>query len=762
MQCEVSPSTWRLVNKQPEMPSGSTELDDVMRQLWTVSDFKESEQRAHKLTLPSPRSCVLCAQHITERQMPRIIVAALYKKYCSNMKHYYIKEIDRFIDDEFHPQTLKFAEISLLSKKKECLSRTYKADEFERKFEMLWKFHQFAKCRPGMFGKGTYDILCYNYYEKRRLHERAIRKMLDKLTNSELQDDGVELERFMKESQFIEEKPRGSTSRLLDEEAIQPLKLLSGENLKRALLNTVSRQAQENSRKYSLSYQFNQCSVEEAHKMIPVNLEKLAMPSFFNKSYIPHWQNDPKKQPFQTNEISISAVSIKENICPNLSTQCGMTTHTAHVSLGIGTHINEPCMITESTDFLVNHMKKNAEPKVVSATARDKTRLTSFMSSREGLPPSRPGKNLRIAVAAHEKLDLQQFRAPSSIKGKKKSTKDKDKVVSKKKFNVTDIEKFLKCQLRTPMDAASSLHNRQTSKEKHGDHLTATRENTKKREKRSITKDKSRESKGYFVAKTYGQPKARRGTSGSAHNSKDKCSRFAQTASQLNLGLTHEQKMKTTNFMETRSFQTCKAPPSFMSTRRLFEDKTINESSKRKSKDRVGLTSSVSTSRMMLGESTGRLFFAKDIDRGKDSVRVSKLISPKGQSNIEKLLLSTQRIPSVKLFRPTKADVYDNFEKFRRTSANKSGLGDTTKQSIICPRPKKKKDNCNMAKKSKSKTKKSRNDPMKASLASLSLSKDCIFMARQSRSRGATQTTDDPPLPKKPLAALLKRAIPKH
>lgn len=761
MQCEVSPSTWRLVNEQPEMLSGSRELDDVMRQLWTVSDFKESEQRFRKAALPSPRSCVLCSQHITERQMPRIIVTALYKKYCSNMKHYYIKDIDRFVDDEFHPQTLKFAEICLISKPKECLSRSYRAEEFPRKFDMLWKFHQFAKCRPGMFGKETFDIICCNYYEKRRLHERAIRKMLDKLSNSELQGDGVELDKFMKESQVIEEKPRGSTSKLLDEEAIQPLRLLSGDNLKRALLNTVSRQGQENSRKYSLSYQFNQCSVEEAHKLIPKNLEKLSMPSFFNKSSVPQWQNEPQKRAFKTNEISISAVCNKENNCPNISTQCGMTTQTAQISVGTGYHIQDPYIITESTDFLVCQMKKSTEPKILSVTNRDKPRFTSLMSSRDGLPPSKPGKNLRIAVAAHEKFDLQQLKAPQSIKGKKKSTKEKERAASKKRFNVTDIEKFLRCQLRTPMDAASTLHNRQTSKEKNGDHLTATRENTKKREKRSITKDKSRESKGYFVAKTYGQPKASRGTSGSAHNSKEKCSRFAQTASHLNLGLTHEQKMKTMNFMETRSFQTCKAPPSFMSTRRLFEDKTAIDGSKRKSKEKNGLTSSVSTSRVLLGESTGRLFFARDIDRGKDSVRVSKLISPKGHSNIEKLLQSTQRMPSAKLFRPAKTEVFDNFEKFRRTSANKSGLGDTTKQSIICPRPKKKKEKSNLSKKSKSKTKKFKHDPMKASMASLSLSKDCIFMARQSRSRGAACQIEEPPLPKKPLAALLKRAIPK-
>ena len=86
---------------------------------------------------------------------------------------------------------------------------------------------------------------------------------------------------------------------------------------------------------------------------------------------------------------------------------------------------------------------------------------------------------------------------------------------SKRKFNVSDIDRYLRAQLQTPMEA----QQRQLSKERR---FEATVSNERKRtadskEKRSTSKDAN---KTYFVAKAYrASSKGSLGQSGSACNS---------------------------------------------------------------------------------------------------------------------------------------------------------------------------------------------------------------------------------------------------
>ena len=78
--------------------------------------------------------------------------------------------------------------------------------------------------------------------------------------------------------------------------------------------------------------------------------------------------------------------------------------------------------------------------------------------------------------------------------------------------------------------------------------------------------------------------------------------------------------------------------------------------------------------------STRRFFEDKGDLRGKESVRVSKIVSPKGRDLMECVGVNTTKASSKPA--PGRSEIFESLRRGRRSSANKSGLVDTTKQSI--------------------------------------------------------------------------------
>ena len=847
MRKSDSPSTRRLARLGKEELNDSRQLPDAVRRLW--ADTSREDHNRSSLFEPSlvpalagadDEACVLCERRISDKQMPTIINTALFKKYCSSQKQYYYdKDIAILIEGENYPITLQFDEVVIYSESKEYLSRLYRLQEFCRKFSTLWKFHQFARVRPGVFGQSTFRIVSRNHWQKRHLHEKAIRKMLDRLTNSELQQEDIDLEVFMKDSVMFEEDPRkAAESKMIDENEIRPMKMLHGGDLREALKGTIDRHYCDSSGKAKkwnsrqLSYQLLQSCEADLQLLQGGKIDRAKMPSFYDGSGFQRkesqavdisgfFKKDPSvsgfvrtaEEPFCQYELdprqlrkkakhpeikfkgfdqvhdareikdamarrdidSLSTLNLtkkgkalaskhqttnatdeKENQIPNLSAE-----HEEFCKTTFGNNSSKlPSEHAGAT--LLGRFKMNTKSTIIScskqskqsglfSTRDDEARPHSKEQKREAPAgesrpkssnnPSKERDNpakkakavkLKIMVPDNEKLDLNLLRsgqlsiktgnAELSAAQKKKSLREKPK----KKFNACDIDRFIQEQIQTPSEATHHNLLRPTSKEKKLE-SAHSREDLRKKtaeSKRSVGKEGKF---GYFVAKNYCAGAAKNaGRSVSGKHSKDKPNpRLIQTSSQIRLaGLAtgQDSKLQTMRNLDSlRAVQRNNSKPilSFMSTRRLFEEKVLC------------LEASRGKSRGVVGNSCQSQTLAEEKLAGKESVRVSKLISPKNQNWMDRFPQSTQRAPSSRGLRIGRQEIFESLRRCKNNSANRSGLGDTTKQSIKIPKPRKK-EKTKSAKEKKQHSgieSKTRHEFLKHSIPSISHSREGLLLS---------------------------------
>lgn len=181
--------------------------------------------------------CVLCERNISNTKMPGIIQKALSRRYAVGLEFYYLKGINNIIKKKRSGDYIAFKDVTEYNKEEEFLRRLYQHDEFEGKFQFLWKFHQFTKTRPSIVNKSTYPLIVKNYHYKRRLHEKAIRRMLEKLSDSELENGEINIEEFMNEhEEFLEERPSEISNQILYKSQLESFSTVS---LKNALRNSV-------------------------------------------------------------------------------------------------------------------------------------------------------------------------------------------------------------------------------------------------------------------------------------------------------------------------------------------------------------------------------------------------------------------------------------------------------------------------------------------------------------------------------------------
>ena len=879
----------------------SPDMPQHVRRLWTETsndDMNSSLIYDPSIINPSPANfepeCVLCERGITDKQMPIIVATALYKKHCSSQKQYYYdKDIAMLVEGDNYPLNLLFEEVMTFSESKEFLSRFYKADEFGRKFRTLWKFHQFANVHAGVFGESTYWMVRKNHKQKRTLHEKAIRKMLDKLSNSELQRDDILLEEFMKDSVMFEEHMRRGEEKMLNEKDIQPIKMLEGDVLREALKGTITRsgldssgkrKAPGNSRQYS--HHLMQSGEVEVNMLQGGRIDRERMPSFVEGSAVGHRKRSqnqmmdlstffgragsisgflkfseespthydldilssynmrkknnlqkvkfedeqkdeqrgkeavlekkvaekllprylppPKKQQKENQSSKMKRMESgedKENIPPNFQQSTENDEGRMASSCTEAGKMNEEGIETQmmarfkmqSKHNATNQSKQSKQSGLLS-TRDEECRQVSKENRREALVgdsraksstnaskerelhPQKKAKTskLKINVPDNDKLDLHLIRSGQlSIKGghaehsaarKKKVCPGKEKV--KRKFNAADIEKFLQDQLQTPSEALPAGILRQTSKEKKLE-STHSRDDMRKKttdSKKSIGKEGKL---GYFVSRNYGTcaPKASGGKLASSKHSKEKLNpRLIQTSSQIKLtgvaaGTVLDSKMQTMRNLEawkqTSNRTSSKPVLSFMSTRRLFEEKVgAIENSKAKGRGAVGNSCQSNT------------FVEEKMMAGKDSVRVSKMISPKNQGWLDKFPPTTQRAPNSKSKRMGRQEIFESLRRCRNTSVNKSGLIDSTKHSIKIPRPKKKEKLRETRDKKPGFTvgDRSRHEMLKQSIASISNSREGLLTTMvSSKSRpnaaGSANSRAEEARPKKQGTSSSKRRL---
>lgn len=292
MTKEESPSTAKLVKRRQEVELNSEEMEGIMQDLWDSPSRRTPISRGSHGDF-EPEECVLCQQNIHSDKFPQIIAKALFGKYCNSHRFYYTKEVSSIIANERDAASIQFWELDLLSTPEELMRRFYTSDEFTSKFQVLWRFHQFTKSRPGMFDKGTFDIICKNYYFKRKLHEKAIRRMLEKLSDSELEKGDIDLDKFMEDSHvFIERKGR-EHSRMLSERDMKPISGVKPLNIRDALLSAIKNSAgdympsvRRDSAMKQKSYQMSIKEGDGIKMMIQGKFEKVLMPSFIQGNSI--------------------------------------------------------------------------------------------------------------------------------------------------------------------------------------------------------------------------------------------------------------------------------------------------------------------------------------------------------------------------------------------------------------------------------------------------------------------------------------------
>ena len=189
----------------------TNELTNAVNRKIEIKTYEEKlklREKIFKLMNSKYKSedCYLCQNKIRAKNMPQIIQKFLYKRHCSSLNYYYTKNINKILGKIRSRSLVQYREIEFDNNEEETLGRFFEIGEFKRKFEQLWKYHQFNIDQPRVFSRETMTFVENYFGDLRKLQEKAIRKMLDILSDSELERCELNLEAFMNDRVEIIEK----------------------------------------------------------------------------------------------------------------------------------------------------------------------------------------------------------------------------------------------------------------------------------------------------------------------------------------------------------------------------------------------------------------------------------------------------------------------------------------------------------------------------------------------------------------------------
>lgn len=159
------------------------------------SKFEDS--RVSETAKLEPANCMLCKSIQQGSSIHHIVSDALCKKYCSALDYYHSRDLQDILNRKPGPALFDYIDLRTLGRVDEFLKRRYYIHEYESKMKMLWKFHQFSLFLPILPAKSTFPLVLKHYYYKKNLHDRAIKHMLEVLTDEELENGEVDLADFM-------------------------------------------------------------------------------------------------------------------------------------------------------------------------------------------------------------------------------------------------------------------------------------------------------------------------------------------------------------------------------------------------------------------------------------------------------------------------------------------------------------------------------------------------------------------------------------
>lgn len=170
-------------------------------------DLAQRQWIKSSIELSSEENCLFCRRKVKMSQIPDIIHHSLYKRYCSSLNYYYTKDLNRLLGSSQTREKIVAGDYSLLDKKEEHLEGFYPREDWETNIESQWKYHQFNIDQPRFFEKTMSPIMNSYFSGKRKLQEKAIRRMLELLSDSELERCDLKLDNYMNERIELEELP---------------------------------------------------------------------------------------------------------------------------------------------------------------------------------------------------------------------------------------------------------------------------------------------------------------------------------------------------------------------------------------------------------------------------------------------------------------------------------------------------------------------------------------------------------------------------
>lgn len=179
----------------------------------------------HKtLTITSEEDCPLCQQKIRKKNMPRLIHKALASKYSNSINYFYTKDINEILAGNKCRAQIELEEDGYWMPRKENLIGYVVKNKFKERFDNLWKYHQFNIDQPKQEYKGIAEVVEAYFHGKRKIQEKAIKKMLDVMTDSELEACEIHLSRFGSQPVEIVEKSFDCSDRVIPKALYQERK----------------------------------------------------------------------------------------------------------------------------------------------------------------------------------------------------------------------------------------------------------------------------------------------------------------------------------------------------------------------------------------------------------------------------------------------------------------------------------------------------------------------------------------------------------
>ena len=171
--------------------------------------------KGRKSAYSNEEDCPLCQQHIRQDKMPRLIHKALSSKYANSITYFYTKGVNDILAGNRSRALVELVEDSYWFPERECIVGFVPLDSFKERCENLWKYHQFNIDQPRHECRGINEIAEAYYNGKRKIQEKAIKKMLEVMTDSELEGCEIHLSMFGNQKVEIIEKPYEDSDRLI-------------------------------------------------------------------------------------------------------------------------------------------------------------------------------------------------------------------------------------------------------------------------------------------------------------------------------------------------------------------------------------------------------------------------------------------------------------------------------------------------------------------------------------------------------------------